>query len=166
MRRLKILKQGASTARGGRCAKHPGQPGQAPEWGCRGQAAAEFAITILVLVLIMSGIFIAGALTYVHVGVLTAAEDCAYAAAQSLDPGQSRFQGISAAQETLGSLNLHASSATITVASDWRRGAPITCTVGYRVDVAAIPFSENFGATGNVQYSVALPAQAFKSVWR
>lgn len=139
---------------------------RARQSGQSGQAAAEFAMTILVLVLIMSGIFVAGALTYVHVGILTAAQDCAFAAAQSLDPGQSRFQGISAAQETLASLNLHASSATISVASNWRRGAPVICTVGYKVDVSAIPFSENFGVSGNVKYSVALPAQAFKSVWR
>ena len=132
----------------------------------QGQAAVETAILLLVMVVLLSGAMTIGPLTYTHVGVLTAAENCAIAAAQTLDPSQGRYQGISAAQETLAAYRLRAASAGISVFSTWERGAPVECTVEYEVDLSSIPLAGMFNPETHVYYTVVLPAQSFKSVWR
>lgn len=134
--------------------------------GEAGQAAVELAIALMVLVLLMGGVLALGPLMYTNVAINTAAYDCAVAAAQSLNPEQSRYQGITAAQETLARQNLRATAAQIGVYSDWRRGSPVVCQVQYKVNLEGVPLVNYFNIDPVINYRVALPAQAFKSVWK
>ncbi len=131
-----------------------------------GQAALEFALGLMVLIVILAGIMTIGPLTYANIGVHTAASDCAFAAAQSLNAEQARFQGISAAQETLGSYSLNASGAAINVMSDFKRGAPVVCQVAYDLDLGQIPLVGMLNPETHIVSRVILPAQAFKSTWK
>lgn len=130
-----------------------------------GQAALEMALLLPVLLLLLGGVMTLGPLVYAHLAVLTAANDCAVAAAQTLSGEQGRFQGVAAAQATLASYHVR-QDAGILVASTWERGAPVTCTVSYTVDLSGIPLVASFNPDPHVEYSVTLPAQAYKSVWR
>lgn len=134
--------------------------------GQSGQAAVELAIALMVLILLMGGVLALGPIIYTHVAINTAAYDCAVAAAQSLNPEQSRYQGITAAQETLARQNIRASAAQIGVYSDWQRGSPVVCQVQYQVNLDDVPLVNYFNIDPVINYRVALPAQTFKSVWK
>lgn len=131
-----------------------------------GQALAETAISLLLLVLFMGGVMMIGPLVYTHVAVQTAANDCATAAAQTLNATQGQYQGIAAALESLGSFRIRPSAARVNVAGVWSRGSPVTCTVSYVVDLGWAPAIRLFNPPTTVQYSVSLPAQRYKSIWR
>lgn len=131
-----------------------------------GQAAVETALVILVLLALLGGVMAIGPLIYTHLAVLTAANDCATAAAQTLDPGQGHFQGVSAAQETLASFRVRQGAAAITVSGVWTRGSPVTCRIGYEVDLSGIPMAASFNLPTDIEYTVSLPAQAYKSTWK
>ena len=131
-----------------------------------GQALAETAISLLLLVIFMGGVMMIGPLVYTHVAIQTAANDCATAAAQTLSATQGQYQGIAAALESLGSFRIRPSAARVSVAGVWTRGSPVTCTVGYDVDLSGIPMVAAFNPPTHIEYSVSLPAQRFKSVWR
>ena len=96
----------------------------------------------------------------------TAAGDCVTAAAQTLDAQQGRFQGISAAQESLAGFRIRQGAADIRVTGGWDRGAPVTCSVSYRLDLSGVPLLDYFSVDPNIQYQVTLPAQQYKSFWR
>lgn len=131
-----------------------------------GQALAELAIVLLLLVIFMGGVMMIGPLVYTHVAVQTAANDCATAAAQTLNAAQGQYQGIAAALESLSSFRIRPSAARVSVAGAWTRGSPVTCTVNYNANLNWVPAIELFNPPTNVQYSVSLPAQRFKSIWR
>lgn len=126
----------------------------------------ETALILTLLIIILGGVMTIGPLVYTHLAVQTAANDCATAAAQTLDPDQGRFQGIAAAQESLAGFRIRQVAAGITIAGIWARGSPVTCTVSYDVDLSGIPLVAAFNPPTHIEYSVSLPAQRFKSVWR
>ena len=132
----------------------------------RGQSGVEMAMLLSVLLLIVGGIMTIGPVVYINIAVMNAANDCAFAAAQTLDITQSRFQGINAAQETLSGFHINASNAAIGVYGGGLRGAPVTCSVSYMIDFTGIPMHRLFQADPNAHFEVTLPAQNFKSVWR
>ena len=132
----------------------------------RGQSGVEMAILLSVLLLIVGGIMTIGPVVYINIAVMNAANDCAFAAAQTLDITQSRFQGINAAQETLSGFHINAGNAAIGVYGGGLRGAPVTCSVSYMIDFTGIPMHRLFQADPNAHFEVTLPAQNFKSVWR
>ena len=107
-----------------------------------------------------------GPLVYTHLAVSTAAGDCVTAAAQTLDPQQGRFQGISAAQESLAGFRIRQGAADIRVTGGWERGEAVTCSVSYTLDLSGVPLLDYFSVAPNIQYQVTLPAQQYKSFWR
>jgi hypothetical protein len=42
----------------------------------------------------------------------------------------------------------------------------VTCTVSYDVNLDWVPAIERFNPSTHIQYSVSLPAQRYKSIWR
>ncbi len=131
-----------------------------------GQAAVEMALTIMLLIIFFGGVMTIGPIVYTHLAILTVSNDCATAAAQTLDAEQGHYQGVAAAQESLAGFRLRQGAASVNVAGTWERGTPVTCTVGYDVDLSGIPAASVFTASPHVEYAVVLPAQDFKSAWR
>lgn len=131
-----------------------------------GQAILELAIVLPILALILGGVIALGPLVYMHIATQQAAYDCAIAAAQSLDPVQGYTQGLYAAQASFGAFNLNPGRAGISVRGDWERNGMVACEIIYDVPTEAFPFHAVLSPPAAVQYSVAVPPHAFKSVWR
>lgn len=132
----------------------------------RGQAILELAIVLPILALILGGVIGLGPLIYMHIATQQAAYDCAIAAAQSLDSVQGYTQGLFAAEASFGAFNLNAGRAGISVRGDWERNGMVACEIIYDVPTEAFPFHAVLSPPAAVQYSVAVPPHAFKSVWR
>ena len=129
-----------------------------------GQAAAEMAITLIFLLVLLGGVMTIGPMVYSHLAVMTAANDCATAASQTLSYEQGLYQGMAAADQSLSGFRIRQGAARVDVASTWERGAPVSCTVAYTVNLNA-PFADRFVTDSTIQYTVTMPAQAYKSLW-
>ena len=130
----------------------------------RGQAAIEMAIVLPFLAIVLIGVLMLGPWLIAQMAITIAANDCATAASQTLSAEQGRFQGISAANSTLAAYRLR-NTADIVIAGTWERGSPVICTIGYTV-AGVDGLARVISLDPRIVYSVALPAQAFKSVWR
>ncbi len=131
-----------------------------------GQAILELAIVLPILALILGGVIALGPLIYMHIATQQAAYDCAISAAQSLDAVQGYTQGVFAAEASFGAFNLNPGRAGISVRGDWERDGMVACEIIYDVPTEAFPFHAVLSPPAAVQYSVAVPPHAFKSVWR
>ena len=129
----------------------------------RGQAAVELVAVLPLLVLMILALLFIGKVLYIHLALITATNDCATAAAQSVRSDQAYFQGNAARSQSL---------ATFAVPQDNPGGLSfhpdITCQTGY----TAVPHIF-FGGGGTwhskiftIYYQFSQPRQPYKSDWR
>jgi Flp pilus assembly protein TadG len=131
----------------------------------RGTAVMELAAILPFMALLLSAVVAFGPFVHMRIAAQQAAYDCAFSAAQSLDPGQGFLQGMLTGQQSFRSFGLKSANATVLVRGSWGRGGQVTCTVTYLVP-AAFPFKKIVHMPGSVQASVTLPVQQWKSEWR
>ena len=136
--------------------------------GEEGQALFEMALVMMLFLVIFLGVLAVGPRTYSRLAVDTAAYDCATAAVETLDPVRGRFQGATAARDTLNGFRLAPDRVNVQiVAAAWNRGQPVTCVVSYDHGPPMIPFMETLfpNAPSQTRASVSLLIATFKSRW-
>jgi hypothetical protein len=109
----------------------------------RGQASVELVMVLPLVVVMIVGLLVLGRLLYVHLAILTAANDCATSAAQATHFDQMMSQGFGARQNSLATFQVSQSVTTGGIYS-------------------AIFAGQRFFS---VEYTIHLPWQPYKSDW-
>lgn len=133
-----------------------------------GQALFEMALVLMLFLVVFLGILAVAPRIYTRLAVDTAAYDCATAAVETLDQGRGRFQGATAARETLIGFRLDPERfSTRVVAPEWGRGQPVTCIITYNHGPSLVPWMNSlFGPSpSTTQGRVTLLIATFKSRW-
>ncbi len=127
-----------------------------------GQAGAELALVLPLIVVMIVGMLVLGRLFYTHLALITATNDCVTAAAQAVRADSAYAQGNAARAQSLS---------TYTVPQDNPGGlafsSDATCQTGYTLRDL---FFFQGGGTWNpvvftIHYEYSLPRQAYKSDW-
>jgi len=143
--------------------------------GRGGQAAVEFLLVLPLMIMIIVLIIYFGRLIYVHLAIMTTANDCVTAAAQVAYLGNTFDQGNNVRAQSLRLFNV---SREVTVGEklfDYKRDDGkwiynryyIACQVGYPVDSGwARVFKTIFDKEMfTIEYTFLLPLQPHKSKW-
>jgi hypothetical protein len=133
-----------------------------------GQALYEMALVLMLFLVVFLGVLAVGPRIYARLAVDTAAYDCATAAVETLDPSRGRFQGITAARDTVAGFRLAPERFSVQmVAPSWQRGHPVTCIVTYDHGPSLVPFMNVLfpDAPSQTRASVSLLIATFKSRW-
>lgn len=133
-----------------------------------GQALYEMALVLGLFLVIFLGILAVGPRIYARLAVDTAAYDCATAAVETLDPERGRFQGTTAASDTLAGFRLDPGRFTVQMyAPQWERGHPLTCVVTYHHGPPPVPLMGVLfpDPPAQTRAGVSLLIATFKSRW-
>jgi hypothetical protein len=136
--------------------------------GERGQALFEMALVLMLFLVVLLGVLAVAPRVYARLAVDSAAYDCATAAVETLSPARGRFQGVTAARDTLAGFRLDPARVGVQLlAPEWERGRPLTCIVTYRHGPSPVPWMDALfpGAPATTQAGVSLLIATFKSRW-
>jgi hypothetical protein len=131
----------------------------------KGQSILELIVVIPFIALIIAVALGLGPLGTMQLAVQQSANDCAFQAAQSLDPGQVVYQGRFAAYQTIDLYHLSAARTRVAVSGNFERGGSVQCSVTYDVPVGNFPFGGIINLPSTVFHTVTLPIQALRSDW-
>jgi Flp pilus assembly protein TadG len=138
----------------------------------QGQASIELVLVLPLLVLLILGALALGRLLYVHLAILTAANDCAISAAQAPEFDHMMGQGFTARENSLRTFQVSQSVATGAIYSAvtaHNSNGNIACQVGYPLELRWLGTFAGSIMVGpqffSVEYTVNLPWQPYKSSW-
>ena len=138
----------------------------------KGQASVEFILVMPLLVIILLALLTVGRLLYVHLALITAANDCATSAAQATEFDPMMSQGFAARQHSLASFQVSQSVSTggiYSAVSAHNGFGNIACQVGYPLKAEWLGNWAGSILVGHqffsVQYTINEPWQAYKSDW-
>ena len=128
----------------------------------RGQAAAELALVLPIIMFIIVGILVLGRLFYIHLALITATNDCVTAASQAMRSDAAYAQGNLARQQSLATFSVpQRNPGGLGYAND------ATCQTGYTAGKSI--FFEGGGTWDpsifTIYYQFSLPIQPYKSDW-
>ena len=140
-----------------------------PRRGERGQALAELAVVLPLVLILVSGIMFFGRVLYTALAVDAASFDGARAAVETLTRARGPEQGVQAATLTLSGYYLDPGAAGITVVplTAWDRGSAVLSHVCYNVRVDDIPLVRWFfgGQSMQVNAITTMSVDYYKSRW-
>ncbi len=138
----------------------------------RGQAAVELVLILPIIVVMIIGLLVLGRLFYVHLAVLTAANDCATSAAQAVAFDRMMQQGFTARENSLATFQVSQQVTTgeiYSAVSTHNTFGNVACQVGYPLEVRWLG---TFGGSlfagqqfFSIEYTINLPWQPYKSDW-
>ena len=138
----------------------------------RGQASVELVLVLPLIVLMLVGLLALGRLLYVHLAILTAANDCATSAAQATAFDRMMGQGFAARENSLATFRVSQSVTTggiYSAVSPHNAFGNIACQVGYPQEVRWLGTFDGTIFVGpqffTVEYTIHLPWQPYKSNW-
>ena len=122
--------------------------GRDPHSGERGQALAELAVVLPLVLILVSGIMFFGRMLYTALAIDAASFDGARAAVETLTRTRGPDQGVQAAALTLSGYYLDPTAASINVVplTAWDRGSAVLSHICYNVRVDDIPLVRWFSA--------------------
>ena len=138
----------------------------------RGQASVELVLILPIIVLLILGTLALGRLLYVHLAILTAANDCATSAAQAPEFDHMMAQGFAARENSLRAFQVSqnvATGAIYSAVSVHNTNGNIACQVGYPLELRWLGTFAGSIMVGprffSLEYTINLPWQPYKSSW-
>ena len=138
----------------------------------RGQASVELVLILPLVVLMIVGLLVIGRVLYVHLAIITAANDCATSAAQATQFERMMGQGFVARENSLSTFQVSQSVTTggiYSAVSAHNAFGNVACQVGYPQEVRWLGTFSGSIFVGRqfftVQYTIHLPWQPYKSNW-
>lgn len=136
----------------------------------RGQARVELVVILPLVVLLIAGLLLHGQLLYVHLAILTAANDCATSAAQATGFDAIMRQGFAARENGLAAFQVSQRVTTggiYSAMSSHNAFGNIACQVGYPLETRWLGTFDGTifvsQRSSSVQYTIHLPWQPYKS---